>query len=175
MKIKPIITERLKLREFMFKDFAAIHVYASDLDVVKYTDWGPNTEKQTMAHLNQKLKHQKLAKRNRYEFAITLKKSGEVIGSIGITPKKTFGAFGYVINKKYWNQGYATEASTALLHFAQKKFGLKKFRATCNTLNVGSRRVLEKCGMGLVRTIKKHMKVRGKWRDTYVFEMRIGR
>ena len=171
MKIKPIITERLKLRQFRAQDLEAIHVYATDLDVVKYTDWGPNAGiAVTKAVLDARLKSQKMAKMERYEFAITLKKTGELIGSIGITPKKTLAVFGYVLNKNFWNRGYVTEAVQALLKFAQKRFGLKKFRATCHVSNIGSRRVLEKCGLRLVRTIKKHKKIRGKWRDTFVFE-----
>ena len=40
-------TERLVLREITERDFDAVHAYASDLEVVQYVPWGPNTESRT--------------------------------------------------------------------------------------------------------------------------------
>ncbi|HEX4145241.1 MAG TPA: GNAT family N-acetyltransferase [Pirellulales bacterium] len=43
-----IQTARLILREFCPADWPAVHRYASDDEVVRYQDWGPNSEPQTV-------------------------------------------------------------------------------------------------------------------------------
>ena len=40
-------SERLLLRDFRDDDFEAVHAYATDLDVVRYMTWGPNSEADT--------------------------------------------------------------------------------------------------------------------------------
>ena len=42
---EPVVLEtpRLVLRELHDDDVPAIHAYASDAEVVRYLDWGPNT------------------------------------------------------------------------------------------------------------------------------------
>ena len=44
-----IQTERLVLREFNEDDWRAVHEYASDPKVVRYMDWGPNTQEETLS------------------------------------------------------------------------------------------------------------------------------
>ena len=38
----PLETERLLLRDFRLEDEASIYEYASDPEVVRFTDWGPS-------------------------------------------------------------------------------------------------------------------------------------
>jgi len=40
----PIRTKRLVLREFQVDDWQSVHEYASDEDVIRYVEWGPNSE-----------------------------------------------------------------------------------------------------------------------------------
>ncbi len=46
-----------------------------------------------------------------------------------------------------WGGGYTTEAVRALLQFGFAGMGLHRIWAACHPDNVGSRRVMEKCGM----------------------------
>ena len=43
----PLRTARLSLREFRQDDFDDVHAYASQPDVARYMDWGPNTPAMT--------------------------------------------------------------------------------------------------------------------------------
>ena len=38
-----LTTERLEMREWTLADYAAVHAYATDPDVVRYMSFGPNT------------------------------------------------------------------------------------------------------------------------------------
>jgi len=42
-----IQADRVLLRDFEQADWQAVHSYASDPEVVRYMDWGPNTEDET--------------------------------------------------------------------------------------------------------------------------------
>ena len=45
-------TNRLTLRDFVLSDFDAVHAYASDPLVTRFTSFGPNTPEETREFLN---------------------------------------------------------------------------------------------------------------------------
>jgi RimJ/RimL family protein N-acetyltransferase len=55
-----------------------------------------------------------------------------------------------------WGQGLATEGSAALLAKAFGELGIDRVVAEMMAANQASRRVMEKCGMTLVRTYPWH-------------------
>jgi len=59
---------------------------------------------------------------------------------------------GYRLRRAVWGQGYATEGVRMLVRTAFTDLGVERLVATTMTVNVGSRRVLEKAGLRLVRT-----------------------
>jgi RimJ/RimL family protein N-acetyltransferase len=54
---------------------------------------------------------------------------------------------GYLLNRPFWGKGYATEAARASLQFGFENLGFDHIIALVHPDNLGSRRVLEKCGM----------------------------
>jgi RimJ/RimL family protein N-acetyltransferase len=60
---------------------------------------------------------------------------------------------GYRLRRSSWNKGYATEGSRALISRGFTDLGVERVFALTMTVNSASRRVLEKCGLTLVRTI----------------------
>lgn len=170
MQIEPIVTDRLIIRDFNLSDVPAVQEYASDLEVIEFMEWGPNKLEDTEKFINEQIEHQKEVDRKIFEPAITLKNSGLLIGGVGLTLENGVGVIGTCLNKHYWGRGYATEASKAIMEWGRVQFGLTRFRATCDVKNEASRRVLENCGLHVVRKQEKHMEVRGQWRDTYFLE-----
>ena len=59
---------------------------------------------------------------------------------------------GYRLRRSAWNKGYATEGSRALIRMCFTDLGVERVFGHTMTVNAASRRVLEKCGMTLVRT-----------------------
>ena len=56
--------------------------------------------------------------------------------------------FGYLLNRHYWGNGFATEASSrALVDWLFSMPSIWKVWATCDTENLASVRVLEKVGL----------------------------
>jgi RimJ/RimL family protein N-acetyltransferase len=79
-------------------------------------------------------------------FLITLS-DGTIIGGCGIgVLSGRYPEVGYWLGIAYWRNGYATEASHALVDHAFGDLGLDKIEAGARVSNPASRRVLEKCG-----------------------------
>ncbi|MBE6569118.1 MAG: GNAT family N-acetyltransferase [Ruminococcaceae bacterium] len=156
-----IKSERLVLRPLCSKDIETVHEYTSDIENTKYMVYLPNiTEQETQNFLSSVEQEWKKKQPGFYEFAIVL--DGLQIGHISIylTKIPNEGRLGWIINKKFWNHGYASEAATALLSFAKTKLHLEKVIAHCDGRNAASQRVMEKIGMSLMdangtRTYKK--------------------
>lgn len=82
------------------------------------------------------------------EFGFCLKDNGKVIGSgsIKFDPESNSYELGYNINRAFWGNGYATEASKALIQWAYQKLGARDFCAAHATANTASGNVIKKCG-----------------------------
>jgi [ribosomal protein S5]-alanine N-acetyltransferase len=168
----PIQTPRLLLREFTADDENDVHEYGSDVVVARYVDWGPNTPAQTRNRISYHLEEQLTWPRDEVSLAVELRTERKVIGTIrlSVIDKQTRTAdFGYVINRRYWNQGYASEAACAILRAAFETLSLHRLWATCDTRNVGSWRVLEKAGMRREGLFRRDVFQKGEWRDSYLY------
>lgn len=99
-------------------------------------------------------------------FALVNRSSHQLVGTVGLMIEKRFhrAELGYWVGKPFWGQGYATEASFAVIHYGFKEVGLNRIFATHMTRNPASGRVMEKLGMQYEGTLKQHAL---KW-DTYV-------
>jgi len=165
-------TERLLLREFEEGDEQAVHEYASDPEVVRHVEWGPNTEADTMRFIQYALSLQEEEPRGNYSLAITLKTDGRLIGGCSVVvsdPGNREGWIGYVLKRRFWAQGYGTEAARALVGFGFEQLGLHRIFATCGPENVASARLLEKVGMRREGHLREHKWQKGRWRDSYLY------
>lgn len=59
---------------------------------------------------------------------------------------------GYRLRRAAWGKGYATEGSQALIARAFRELGARRVVAETMAVNAGSRRVMEKTGLRLMRT-----------------------
>lgn len=167
-------TKRLTLREFQDADLAAVHDYAQDAETTKYLEWGPNTLKETTVFLNESLGFQKEKPRITFDMAIISDADQRLVGACSVTildKKKNIAALGYVINSKFWGQGYATEAANALAKFAFEQLGMEKIMATCDALNEASESVMKKIGMHKEQKLSKDKFIKGSYRDTLVYSV----
>jgi ribosomal-protein-alanine N-acetyltransferase len=165
-------TERLILREFEESDLQAIQEYASDPEVVRYMEWGPNTEKDAREFLQRAFDQRQKQPRSDYGLAVVLKSENQLIGSGGIhivNADHKEAELGYCFNRRFWGQGYATEAARAFVALGFAELGLHRIYATCDPANVASARVMEKIGMQREGHLRDHRWMKGKWRDSYLY------
>src|SRR5690349_18782666 len=162
-------TERLILRDFRDSDWESVLAYQQDPLYLRYNEWESRTPEQVQQFVRMFLDHQRQEPRIKFQFAITLKPEGRLIGNCGI--RKDFAEareadMGYELNPMYWGNGYATEAARTLLAFGFSTLQLERVLAWCVAENVGSARVLEKIGMRLKSRSRDHHYFKGKWWDT---------
>jgi [ribosomal protein S5]-alanine N-acetyltransferase len=82
--------------------------------------------------------------------AIVEKNSGKYIGWCGIDHRNDLvpnPVIFFSLKKAYWNQGFATEAASAVITFCFDDLGLQRIDGACATENIASIRVMEKNGM----------------------------
>ena len=139
----PIVeTERLLLRPVTLDDAEEMFEYASDRENTRYTF--PTLE-ETKNNIAQFYLANPLGR-----WGIELKSNGKFIGTIDlhkIDPVLKKAAIGYIINKKYWNQGLTTEANRAVIELTFEKIGMNKLVALHDKDNPASGKVMKKSGM----------------------------
>ena len=170
----PINTKRLLLRDFEPGDWAAVHKYAADPDVVRFVEWGPNSEDQTREFVERVIAMAKVTPRVDYELAVVSLPQNELIGAASIhisNPSNREGWIGYCLNKAAWGKGFATEAARSLIDFGMSELRLHRVFATVDPANSGSQAVLTKVGMKYEGHFREHKLVRGKWRDTLIYSI----
>ncbi len=108
--------------------------------------------------------------RKEFHLGIVLKETQKVIGGVGlkrIDYKHQCGEFGFWLGKKHWNQGLTSEAARLMLHFGFRQLRLHRIYAHAFDENIGSRRVLEKCGFQLEGIMRQAVIRNKKRHDLY--------
>jgi ribosomal-protein-alanine N-acetyltransferase len=174
----PIETDRLVLRNFREDDWQAVHAYTSDPDVVGWFGEQPYSVEQTRDWIQADLEHQKNPDRWNILLAVTLKSDDTVVGNCGHivrSPREIRAAYaGYKISQEYWNNGYATEALGAMLKFGFGDLDLQRISMISDPRNVGSWRVMEKCGLRREGHAIQDRLMNGEMIDTYYYAMLSG-
>jgi RimJ/RimL family protein N-acetyltransferase len=156
----------------MEDDWRALLEYAADMNAVKYMDWGPSDERETKSFLKLAIAQQSESPRLSYEFAVTLKETGRVIGAGGVRIRDVIsqnGDFGYILHPDFWGNGLGTEVAKALVRFGQNELDLHRIWATCRPENLPSAHVLEKAGCVCEGRLRGNKKVRGQWVDSLLY------
>lgn len=151
-------TGRLRLRRFTEQDVSNLFDLNSDAEVMRFINGGKPTPAE---EIRDKIIPFHLAVYERYHglgtWAAESISAGEFLGWFHLRPgpgeDRTNVDLGYRLRRAAWNKGYATEGSRALIRTAFTDLGVERIFAHTMTVNTASRRVMEKCGLTLVRTI----------------------
>ena len=102
---------------------------------------------------------------------------GTVIGDVALQDidwKNRSCSLGYGLTKlEYRSKGYATDAVKTILQHAFCYHGFQRVSATTQEQNIGSQRVLEKCGFTLEGRERKAKYLAGKWHDSLIYGLLI--
>ena len=141
-------TERLILRPWTMGDLEDFYEYASIEGLGQMAGWLPHkTIDESKTILDMFIRHKKV-------FAIELKETGKVIGSLGLeepdpdpTTGEQFGReIGYVLSRDYWGRGMMPEAVGAVVNFCFRTLDFDFLTCGHFLRNDRSRRVVEKSG-----------------------------
>ncbi|MGF7144489.1 RimJ/RimL family protein N-acetyltransferase [Anaerotaenia torta] len=162
-------TKRLLIRRFLPDDWQDLFEYLSQEEVVKYEPYEVFTEEQS--------RQEAIRRSERPDFwAVCLQDTGRLIGNVYLA-KQEFGTWelGYVFNKNYQGNGYATEAAKALIEDSFENHDAHRVVAMCNPLNTASWKLLERLGLRREGYLKKNIwffkdeNDSPIWQDTYEY------
>src|SRR4051794_7703543 len=144
-------THRLVLRPMTLADAADIFAYSADPAVLRYTTGTtPSRPEETQAWLEAAL-----ADPATHMWAILLRDSPTVIGAIEFgVPIPRSGSIHYALSRSHWGAGLMTEAVEAVCRWAiDARPSMQDITTGVVAQNVGSARVLEKCGFERIGSI----------------------
>ena len=142
-------TERLILRRFTLNDARDVFDYASNPEIAKYVGWEHHKSiDDAIDFLNRVIPTYEDPKTKEWTWGVVLKANGKLIGACSLwgEPVHARAEVGYVIGRDYWGQGFASELTARLLHFAIHELRLPAVYGVFEQDNVVSRRLLEKLG-----------------------------
>ena len=158
----PIILEtpRLTIRQFTEDDVDNLYELNSDPEVMRYLTGGRPIAREK---IRDEIIPFHLASYDRFDrlgtWAAESTATGQFLGWLHFCPgtgSDTDTAnidLGYRLRRSAWNKGYATEGSRALISMGFTDLGVERVFARAMAANRASRRVMEKCGLTLVRAI----------------------
>jgi ribosomal-protein-alanine N-acetyltransferase len=146
--IIPILkTPDLILRSWKLEDAEALFRILQEPDILRYFPPTIFTLEKTQRYINHQLDHWQ--KRGYGHWAITQKKNDCIVGWDGLEylPETAENEVAYLLSHQAWGRGLATQAAQAAVKFGLETIGLQEIIGLVHPDNIGSIRVLEKCGL----------------------------
>lgn len=169
-----IETERLILRKFQYTDDDAMLKYwiADEKIQSLYSEPVYTTKAEVRELLDKYIGSYE--KDDYYRWAVIEKNSGECIGQIAfflVDSKNHFAEIEYCIGSEFQNNGYATEATKAVIRYGFEHINLHKVQICTKTINKPSKRVIEKCGFTYEGTLRDYFYMNGEYVGRLYFSM----
>lgn len=164
IEIKPIKTlesERLILREFENSDAENLYnTYGTDKEITKYMLWKNYETIEDAIKAIEFYKKTYNENSNYRQYAIVLKNTNELIGQISFTinTKHESAELGYLIARKFQNNGYMSEAINRLIDYLTNELKCTRISAEVMTDNKACIKLLEKYGFKKEGTFLKKYK-----------------
>lgn len=170
-------TENLIIRTYNKNDAQNLYETLNDKKVLEYIPEDPISIEQAHAAIDWLISNYKLDLDTdyKYSFAIELKADGKYVGWCGfgyLDYDKEQKEIYYTLKSEYWGNGYATEATRALVSYIFEELNLEKIVAVVKPDNKASQKVIEKLGFektGIIGNLPKEFEFyNGEW--LYVLE-----
>jgi RimJ/RimL family protein N-acetyltransferase len=151
-------TERMLLRRFTAEDSGLLAALYGDPRVMRFITLQPPSPAEVESNiLPRYLREYGELPDGLGSFAAIERGTSLMAGRFSLKPANSYGLaggteLGYRLYPAFWGRGLATEGARALIASAFERLHLDRVVATTMADNVGSWRVLEKCGLRRVKT-----------------------
>ena len=145
-------TARLRFRPFAATDATTVAPWMMDAEVQRFL---PNGRDHSMAQVGARVARY-MAHQAQYGYSRQImfdRATGEAVGDAGLLylPDSQETELGYRLLKSHWGKGLASEAARRWLDYAFGELGLPEVIAFAHPDNIGSVRVMQKCGFTFLR------------------------
>ncbi len=149
-------TERLVLRRFVPEDLDDLFALYRDEEIRQYFPEGVLDCDQTRAELEWFLNgHPRFPELGLW--ATVNKSTGEFMGRCGLLPwtieDRQEVEVAYLLGKKFWGQGFASEAALAIVEYAFEHLDLARLICLIDPENLASVKVAQRIGMGFEQQV----------------------
>lgn len=171
----PLRTERLTLRPFTRGDVDAVYVYRRREDVARYLFDTPLSREECALAVQQRTSQVALAAEgDKIVLGVELKANGALIGEVSLiwrSVEARQGELGWIFDPAYHGQGFATEASNAMLDLAFGPGDIHRISARCDVRNDASWRLMERLGMRREAHFREHAIFKSRWDEEFVYAL----
>lgn len=179
----PIVTERLTLRLMTPDDLDDVAAYLGRDDVCQYLLHGPRSREDIAPRIAEWSVATRMSQDDEYLLlAIQLNAPPiegprqPVIGHMYLKVASCAnlqGEIGCTLHPNFFGNGYATEASHAVLELAFDTIGLHRMRAELDPRNTPSIALCLRLGMRHEATFRQDLCLKGEWADTGVYAILV--
>jgi ribosomal-protein-alanine N-acetyltransferase len=169
VRVKPqfpeLSTERLILRKMTEKDARMLFQIWSDEEVTKYMNMNSFRNIEQTLYMVDFL-NSLFKKKEGIRWGLIRKKDNKLIGTCGFNTwikRSSRGEIGYELGRKYWGNGYTTEALKEVIRFGFEETLLNRVEAFVVPEAFRSIKVLEKLGFKKEGTLREY----GFWNNRY--------
>jgi ribosomal-protein-alanine N-acetyltransferase len=150
MNIPTLETPGLILRPWKPEDAGALLRILQEHEILKYFPPTSFTLEKTQRYIDHQLKHWQ--ERGYGHWAVTRKEDSRVVGWNGLEylPETDENEVAYLLSHQVWGHGYATQAAQIAVNYGLETVRLQEIIGLVHPENIGSIRVLEKCGLTFV-------------------------
>ena len=152
-----LMTERLELRELTIDDLPFVAEMVGDAQTMRFY---PHPFMPTEARYWLDRQFDRYARDGHGLWLVIERESGRRVGQVGLAIQQVDGTnepeIGWLIHRRYWRKGFATEAGRAVRDYAFKTRGLNRVISLIRPVNEPSQGVARKCGMVVERETEFH-------------------
>jgi RimJ/RimL family protein N-acetyltransferase len=160
---------KVYLREYRKEDIVLAHEYINDYEVKRMLV--PGIPFPLRLEEEEKWYDSQSSSKDTYSFAIAKIEDNEYIGGCGINEvdwKNSVVTVGIFIAKKFWNEGYGTDAMRILLRFVFEQMNINKAKLNVYSFNRRAIRSYQKCGFRIEGTLRQEIFRDGSFHDEII-------
>lgn len=169
----PLVTERLRLRPFTRGDVDAVLAYRGREDVARYLFDPPLSRDECAMAIQQRATQTGLLEEgDRIVLAVETAEVGKLVGEVSLiwrSVEARQGELGWIFHPDHHGQGFATEASNAMLDLGFGPADLHRIFARCDARNQSSWRLMERLGMRREAHFREHALFKGAWDEEFYY------
>ena len=149
-----IVFGNYMLRTIKKSDYKDLFDYGKDRDVTKFLNWGPMVLPVEAKKSIKQIFYPRTKHGLPRGYAIIDIKKNKMIGTVDFhsrLKRTNIAEIGFALHKDYWGLGIMTQAVKELIPIGFSHLGYDKITIRHLSKNVGSRRVIEKCGFKYIK------------------------
>ncbi|WP_445947514.1 GNAT family N-acetyltransferase [Shewanella sp.] len=170
-----LYSERLMLRSLLPSDWANFLMINQNKDINAFVRQVETLE-QIRIKFEQKLEPWEFESGDWLTLVIEELATGEFVGFSGfncanLTLRRA--EVGYLLSAEHQGKGYATEALQGVIDWGAHAYSIHNFIGLCDVRNLGSAKVMMKCGFKQEGRLRENNKIGESWSDDYLFGLLV--